>query len=149
MKTPVPSDFCPTMDTIKILMAWGVEEQNPCGDKLIDQEFIEKRSIILEFIDYWQNTAPPSTRKKANWQTTYRNYIKRIAWPNHLRDFENNRHKRSDGGSYGFNHIADITTDKPKTPVKLRYKLPERPSTPSGPTNALEALKLAKQSLGR
>lgn len=124
-KSLVPSDFRPTMETVKALMAWGVEQKNPCGDKLIDQEFIERKSIIYEFIDYWLNVAPVKDRKKSNWQTTYRNYIKLIAWPKNLRDFEYNRHRRTEYGNGGLNPINTMVgRDKTNVAVKPKYRPP-------------------------
>ena len=145
MKTTVPLDFQPTSESIQALIVWGAIDKKPVGDKLIDAEFITRKDIVAEFICFWSSERGKNNIK-TNWQTTYRNYIKRIAWPNAIRDFEYNRHKRSDSGSNGFKPFGEAMKPVIKNkPVQLKYKIPERPEAPPGPTNAAEAFELLRR----
>jgi len=122
-KTLCPEDFHPSEGTIKALIAWGKENQNPLGDRLIDEAFITKESLIIEFREYWLREAPVKDRKKSNWQTTYRNKVK-SQWKYELNQYEYNRHKRPDSGSNGFKPFEAMTDQKkPIAPVKPKYRL--------------------------
>ena len=124
MKTTIPLDFHPTPETITALVAWGAIDKRPVGDKLIDAEFITRKDIIAEFVCFWSSERGQNN-KKVNWQSTFRNYIKRIAWPNAIRDFEYNRHRRPDNGSGGFKSISEAyAPDKPVPEPVRRYRIP-------------------------
>lgn len=142
-KTLCPEDFYPDEGVISLLKIWGEIKKNPCGDKLINEEFITRKDVIAEFIDYWLNRHTGDKKKKL-WQKAYVWHVKNIAWPNELSDFEKNRHRRSDSGSNGFNSFSYMTEhERPKPAQKLKYKLPERPEVE--PMTREEALKQLKE----
>jgi hypothetical protein len=138
MKKPIPEDFAPDQGKIDLLNAWGAVNP-PKGDMKCGEWFTTRVDIIAEFIDYWKNRAKDN--KKKDWQATYCNYVKRIAWPNELRDFEQNRHYRIDsGGSGDFFTNALSNEPKPKVVPERKYKLPvER--EPVEPMSMVEAFK--------
>ena len=139
--TLVEKDFKPDENTVKILIAWGRFEKNPCGDKLIDEEFITREDIRLEFITYWLNDAIPSKAKKKNWQKAFQNGIKIIYWPRELRDFEYNRHKRPKH-QQGGNAFVNVLNSLQPPRKRIEPVIIERTVTPTGrPTNPEEALR--------
>ncbi len=146
MTSLIPDNFAPDEGKLKLLDAWG-SVNAPKGDQLMSNWFTTRADVIAEFIDYWSNRARDN--KKKDWQLTYCNYIKRIAWPNELRTFEQSRHYRTDSGSTGFKRVNEAYDQlMAEKPVKQRiHKLPERPEAPPGPTDPLEALRMAKQAL--
>lgn len=145
MKVLINKDFSPTPETIEALTAWGKVKKNPKGDKLIDQEFIERPDILAEFVAYWSSEAPEKTRKKANWQTTYRNYVKLIAWPNELREFERNRHIRKEHGTGQVDFFNKSKPEQPHKPRKYRFIEHKEPTETMSMGEGLNAL---KQALG-
>lgn len=122
-KTLCPEDFYPDEGKINLLNKWGMVN-SPKGDQLCGEWFTTRVDIIAEFIDYWTRRKGKGT-KRPDWQATYCNYIKNIAWPNELRDYEKNRHKRSDAGSGGFvatnEAYGQLMSDKP---LKPKYRVP-------------------------
>ena len=145
-KTLVPEDFAPDEGKLKLLTAWG-KVNPPKGDQLLSDWFTTRVDVVAGFVDYWLNRA--KDKKKKDWQATYCNYIKRIAWPNELRVFENNRHHRRDEGMTGFKRINEAYGSLIDVkPIERKYKIVNaRPEVEAGPTNPLEALKAARRAL--
>jgi len=117
--TECPEDFRPNEATIKILIAWGRVKKNPCGNKLIDEEFITREDVRLEFVDYWINKAIPSKRLKKDWQRAFQNGVKLIYWNREISEFEQKRHHRSD---FGLNRMASFDEIRKPEPAKKPMK---------------------------
>ena len=155
-----PEDFAPNLGTINVLKAWFAIERavkigrisHPAqmwlmGDRHIDDAFICDRYQIARFTGFWSDDLQSGRyqRKKSNWQTAYQNDIKK-AWPMACMDYERNHGKRSDSGSNGFKPFGEAMKPVIKNkPVQLKYKIPERPEAPPGPTNAADAFKLLRR----
>ena len=126
-ETTCPPDFYPEKGCIDCLSAWGMVNP-PKGDQLCGEWFITRKDIIADFIYYW-TWGKGKGKTKKDWQRTYINSIKNIAWPNELRAFENNRHTRTDRGSTGFKRVNEAYGQLIDTkPIARKYKPPERPS---------------------
>jgi hypothetical protein len=143
MKTLCPEDFEPDQGKIDLLNAWG-KTHPPKGDQKCGEWFTTRIDIIAEFKDYWTYRA--KDKKKIDWQGTYSNYIKRIAWPNELRDYENNRHKRPnyDSSPKTFTEVyGQLISGEPIKKPPRRHKPPPKP--PQGeavnPFDALEQMR--------
>lgn len=122
-KTTVPLDFQPDQGCIDCLSAWGMVN-TPKGDQLCGEWFITRKDIIADFIDYWLRRRK-GDKTKIDWQRTYMNAIKKIYWPNELRDFEYNRHRRPDTGSRGFKHAAYTPEyQSGEGVVERKYRIP-------------------------
>lgn len=122
-ETTCPPDFYPEKGCIDCLSAWGMVNP-PKGDQLCGEWFITRKDVIADFIYYW-TWGKGKGKAKKDWQRTYINSIKNIAWPNELRAFENNRHKRPDNGSGGFKRATYIPEyHSGESVVERRYRIP-------------------------